>query len=140
MIPIIRVSHLIPVINAMKHVGAPVDRMLRAAKLPTLIQDETSLAVPEAFVWNLCGLVARREGLADFGMHIARCSPIWRSEPALIGALSTLPTVLAALQRFCALAGLISTGPGYRIERVGGQTMFCHMNWPGVEGQEQVDL
>ena len=114
-VPLLRVSHLRSFIRAMDMVGAPSERLLREARLPVLIQDEADLFVPERFVWNLSAQAARRAGMEDFGFHVARLSPIWNSEPAVIAAMVLMPTLRSGLQQFCRLAKHVSTGPAYRL-------------------------
>ena len=139
-IPLLRVSHLRSFIRAMDMVGLPCEQLLKEARLPVLIQDEPDLFVAERFVWNLSAHAARRAGMEDFGSHVARLSPIWKSEPAVIAAMVLMPTLRSGLQQFCQLAKHVSTGPGYRLQRIDGAWVFCHLNWPGVDDHGQIDL
>lgn len=66
-IPVCRAAHLIPFIEVLRELGAPIDRELARAKLPTCLEDN-----PDAYVCLVLGLdfvarCERLEGLYDLG-------------------------------------------------------------------------
>ena len=124
----------------MRRIGAPTDRHLRRAKLPTQVYDDAEAAVPEVFAWAFAGNVARSEGIEDLGRVAAKVMPAWESEPGLVHLLQTSPTLWAGLSTFCRLAEHVSNIAPFAIERVGDHALFRREKRSGVPGEDQAEL
>ena len=141
-VPLVRASQIRPILAAMDRIGAPRERLLRQAKLPVLIYDDTEAVLPELFLWGLADKVARSEGIEDFGRLAAIDTPVWQSEPELIGLLQSLPTLWIALSTFCRLVRQFSTAVQYRIVREGNHAFLQRSQrpGPGILGEDQAEL
>lgn len=139
-IPLLRATHLRPLLVGMRHIGAPSERYLRQARLPLLAHDDPQAVVPELFVWDLARRVARSEGVADYGGLAATLTPVWQSEPALVSVLQTTPTLWLALRTFCRLADRVTTAAPFHVHRQRDHALFWREKRPGTPGEDQAEL
>jgi len=95
-----RLAHALPFVKALARTGAPVEKGLRAARLPVESADP-DLSVPVHSIWSFAELMARREGIEDLGLEAS----FEIDEAFLAGSLRTrilsAPNLLAGLRRFC---------------------------------------
>lgn len=139
-IPIIRASQVRPFLAAIDYIGAPRERYLRQAKLPLLVYDDAEAVLPELFLWGLVDKLVRNEGIEDFGLFVATHTPLWQSEPELIGLLQSLPTLWIALTTFCRLTRQVSTSVPFGIVREKSHALLQRGQRPGTPGEDQAEL
>ena len=139
-IPIRRASQVRPFLAAIDSIGAPRERYLRQAKLPLLVYDDAEAVLPELFLWGLVDKLVRNEGIEDFGLLVATHTPLWQSEPELIGLLQSLPTLWIALTTFCRLTRQVSTSVPFGIVREKNHALLQRGQRPGTPGEDQAEL
>ena len=139
-VPIIRASQVRPFLAAMDHIGAPRERYLRQAKLPLHVYDDAEAILPELFLWGLVDRLVRNEGIEDFGLFVATHTPLWQSEPEIIGLLQSLPSLWIALTTFCRLTRQVSTSVPFGIVREENHALLQRGQRPGTPGEDQAEL
>lgn len=121
-----RAAYLIPFIDILRDIGAPVDRELEKALLPAMVEETPDEFVCNAFVEEFVAACEKREGIDDLGWLWAErfSSSIFSTE--LLSALQSAPTVKARLDRFVCLSKLEDSAAriGF-IESNGSTKVFC---------------
>ncbi len=103
-IPIFRTAHLIPHIQFLRKLGAPVERGLRNAKLPLMIFDQPDAYLPLLHAMRFLTEISRNEGIDTLGLRgIERCSATDLNQ-YLVAALCEAPSLYTALQAFITFA------------------------------------
>ena len=95
-----RAAYLIPFLDVLRDIGAPVERELAKAKLPTTIEE-----MPEEFISNnladeFVATSEKREGVDDLGWLWAKRFSSSTLSGELLAALKPMPTVKSRLDRF----------------------------------------
>lgn len=139
-VPLIRASQVRPFLSYMDYIGVPTERYLREAKLPLQVYDDAGAVLPELFLWALVDKLVRNEGIEDFGLLAATHTPLWRSEPELIGLLQSLPNLWTALTTFCRLTVQVSTMVPFSIVREKQRVLLQRGQRPDTPGEEQAEL
>jgi AraC-like DNA-binding protein len=105
-IPSFRAAHLMPYIDFLLEVGAPVERGLRRAKLPTQLREHPDAYLPQIPTLSFLKEISRNEGIEDFGVQVLQGLRMKDfSEPFVIAA-SVSPTLKTALDKFRELVHL----------------------------------
>ncbi|MDX2463265.1 MAG: helix-turn-helix transcriptional regulator [Porticoccus sp.] len=133
----LRSAHFSPTWTASVHRAG---RYLRQAKLPLLVYDDAEAVVPELFLWGLLDKLAHQEGIEDVGLLAATYTPLWQSEPKLIGLLQSLPTLWIALTTFCRVTRQFSTADQFGIVREGNYALLQRSQRPDIAGEDQAEL
>ncbi len=99
-IPSFRAAHLMPYIDFLLEVGAPVERGLRRAKLPVLLREQPDAYLPQ--LPTLCFLkdMSRSEGIDDFGARALQGLSLKSFSEPLAIAVRRSPTLQSALDKF----------------------------------------
>jgi len=139
-VPLLRASQARPFLAFMDRVGAPRELYLRQAKLPLLVYDDAEAVLPELFLWGLVDKLVHNEGIEDFGLLAATHTPLWQSEPELIGLLQSLPTLWIALTTFCRVTRHFSTADQFVIIREGDYAILQRRQRQGIPGEDQAEL
>jgi AraC-like DNA-binding protein len=100
--PVIRLGHPLAFCSFLRHVGAPVDRLLRRHGLPVLCEDPDAL-VPLARAWSFFESAARQEDLL-LGWLVGAWIGDSNLNAALARKLTAEPTLLQALHRLVQLS------------------------------------
>ena len=131
-----RAAYLIPFIDVLRDIGAPVDRELERAKLPTMIEE-----MPDEFVSNiLCEEFVyrseKREGIDDLGWLWAERFSTSDFSAELLAALQPMPTVKARLDCFSSLSKLEDSDVNIGVVKSDGVAeVFCDITPPeGLNG------
>ena len=95
--PVLRLVHLMAFTAFLRHVGAPVDRLLRRQKLPVLCEDPDTF-VPSSRVWSFFAAAARHED-PMLGWLVGAHAGDHNLNLGLLRKLETAPTLFYALQR-----------------------------------------
>lgn len=92
-----RAAYLIPFIDVLRDIGAPVERELAKAKLPTMIEETPDDLVSNILAMEFLDRTASREGVDDLGWHWVKRFSASDFSAELLAALQPLPTVKARL-------------------------------------------
>ena len=108
-IPIFRAAHLLPYLELLDGIGAPVERGLRHARLPIMLADQPEARLPLLPTLDFLTEMAHREGLDDLALRATTHFATENLNPMLRSLIPSAPTLKAALEAFCSLARLEDT-------------------------------
>ena len=132
-IPTCRAAYLLPFIEVLRDIGAPVERELERAKLPTMVEE-----TPEEFVSNILAMefldrTALREGLDDLGWLWVQKFSASNFSTELLAALRPLPTVKAHLDGLSKLISLEDSSVRIGVLNFDGSAeIYCDGTMPEV--------
>ena len=92
-----RAAYLIPFLDVLRDIGAPVERELEKAHLPTMIEEMPDDMICSTLAMDFLGTSALREGIDDLGWHWVQRFSASDFSAELLAALRPLPTVKARL-------------------------------------------
>ncbi|AXI55013.1 hypothetical protein C1J05_11375 [Sulfitobacter sp. JL08] len=92
-----RAAYLIPFLDVLRDIGAPVDRELERAHLPTMVEERPDDLISIFLAMEYLDRSARREGIDDLGWHWVKRFSASDFSAELLAALQPLPTVKARL-------------------------------------------
>jgi AraC-like DNA-binding protein len=95
-----RVAQILPFIDFLEGIGAPVERGLEAHKLRPDLRERPYAVVGTAVAFGFAADMARQQGIEDFGWRVAD-PRLTQMSPRLRKALYRSPTLLHALERMC---------------------------------------
>ncbi len=96
-----RAAHLAPYLAFLEEVGAPVDRELRRARLPTLVTEDPNLYLADERARAFLRAIADREGIDDLPVRAVSHSDLWNLSATVGDAIAWSPTLYLALKQFC---------------------------------------
>lgn len=138
-IPLIRTAVFLPFFDAARRIGAPVERILQSAGLPTLLADAPELLLPESPCWRFVEDVSRREGVADFGLMTVRSQP-FQDISTLRPLIAGCGNLYDLLKRFCAVAPMQAYTSVYALQPSGDLLWFSHRGERLLADDIQVQL
>lgn len=98
---VFRAAHLAPYIRVLREAGAPVERKLRRAGLPTTLSEEPDGYLPLLTVLDFLATSEQDEGIHDLAARGAQGVQSVRPHQMLNAALLRAPTLYAALHALC---------------------------------------
>lgn len=101
-----RAAYLIPFLDVLHDIGAPVSCELAKAKLPTMIEETPEERISKTFAVEFLAANEKREGIDDLGWLGAHRHSMSIFSTDLRTALVPMPTVKARLDRFACLSAL----------------------------------
>jgi len=124
-IPLSRAFQLLPRLDFLDRIGAPIELGLEGNKLPPGIRERPDMLLSTRAIAAFTADLARREGIEDFGWRTA--SPqLNQLSPRSAGAVQGSPTLLHALQTLCGLAPRESSSLQMWLDERGGALLLCH--------------
>ena len=105
----VRAAYIIPFIEALQELGAPVERELERAKLPILLEEIRDERLSNVLVSRFCERIELKEGLEDLGWLGSSHYSFSSLSQSMQAALRSRPTVKSWLQRLAYLARLESS-------------------------------
>lgn len=105
-IPCVRSAHLAVYVNALRDVGAPVERALAKAKLPGVLPESPDALLPLLPALRFVTAMGRREGIDNLGLRAAEKLRLADLSPTFHMVASQQPTLHGALTLLCQLAPL----------------------------------
>jgi AraC-like DNA-binding protein len=138
-IPLSRTAVFLPFVDAARQIGAPVEKMLQAAGLPTLLADDPELLLPELRCWRFIEDVNRKEGVADFGLMAASTQPV-QDISTLTPLIAGCGNLYDLLKRFCAVAPLQAYTGVYALQERGDLLWFSQIGEQLLAEDIQVQL
>jgi AraC-like DNA-binding protein len=101
---------LVPFLQFLDGLGAPVDRTLAQEHLPLRLREMPGCYVATKLNWAFIGRMARQEDIQDLGLRVGHQAGVAILGRALYDRLDHAPTLAHALQTFCEHATRESTG------------------------------
>lgn len=108
-IPLVRASHLLSYIDVLRTVGAPVQRELRRARLPMLLDEVPDSYVPTAVALQFLDTIVHSEGLLELGLLVTERTTFGRLSADLQAALLSAPTLYGRVRRLGEFAAAENT-------------------------------
>jgi len=102
-----RVAHLLPFLDVLEEIGAPVDSGLRQFNLPTQLHERPNAVLPVSPTLDFLSTIARKEGIGEMGLRAVQRVALADFDARVANAVGDSPTLLVALQNFCKLAPAI---------------------------------
>ncbi|MFA3921058.1 AraC family transcriptional regulator [Ruegeria hyattellae] len=124
-LPLIRAAHLLTYTSSLRDIGAPVDRELKRAKLPTMIEEcpDAYLSLPQVF--EFIERCSRDLNIVEFGHHAALSARISGLSQKTQSALLNAPSGLALVQSFACVAHVESTASSVGVQQEGPLYRVC---------------
>ena len=105
----VRAVYLVPFIEILRGLGAPVERELENARLPVNIEEHPEDRISNVLVSRFCERIELKEGLEDLGWLGSSHYSFSSLSQSMQAALRSRPTVKSRLQRLAYLARLESS-------------------------------
>lgn len=109
-IPLGRATTLIPYLDFLARLGAPVQRGLEREQLPVGLLERPTCYIPTRNNWAFVDRMAREEGIPDLGFRVASGAGTHAMSVELVDRLHRAPTLLRAIQVFCKATHRESSG------------------------------
>lgn len=125
-LPLCRAAHLLPIAEILYAIGAPIERWLSQAGLPTLFADAPDLYLPVVPALNFIATASCEEGVDDLGLRAAlniRLNDLSRNTQL---AVRNAPTLRRALEAFCRLAPLEDGSVAFWMVRDTARIRICN--------------
>lgn len=124
-IPLIRATVLSPALAFLRRVGAPVERLVEAAKLHPDVLEDREAWIPLVFANRVVELAACRTGIPDLGLRATR--DVHPFELGTYGRLIAEPgTLRGALETSQQMKPAWNSGERVRLTRVGREIHLEH--------------
>ncbi len=135
-IMLVRVAHVLAFTDVLHGIGTPIERELRRAGLPTMLEDQPHAYVPMLPVLGFLQHMEHQEGIDDIAFLASRQGNIDHLSEDFITISESLPTLYTRLQLFCRLAPLENTNCRVSLSREGDDIRVCNnlVGHPGLEG------
>lgn len=103
-ISVYRAAHLLPYLHYLERLGAPVERELCRARLPTLLADATDHYLPTIPTVAFLKAISRREGIDALGLRALQGMTMDNLSTEFVTMARQAPTLWTAIERFCEFA------------------------------------
>ena len=103
-IPCYRAAHLRPYLDFLRDTGAPLERGLRLAGLPTLVAGGADIYLPQHPTFEFIRNMVRQEGIDEFPLRARSKLQFFDLSEQFLARANCAPTLNAALQSFRAMA------------------------------------
>ncbi|RLA17014.1 MAG: hypothetical protein DRQ62_15430 [Gammaproteobacteria bacterium] len=128
-----RTTIIRPFTEFLTEIGAPVNRILRQVKLPTLAIDDPDYYISSMAFWSFVEKMAVIEGIEDLGYLVGKHNGANAVNPGYSKALKHLPSLYHALIKTCeAVSAEISRSIMLVYSITPGSTLFCHQTSFGI--------
>ena len=102
-LPLFRAAHLLPHLELLRMIGAPVENELKRAKLPVNIGDQFDILLPLHCALDFLTRMTYREAIEDFELQAVHNLKLEHLSSHLVEAIYLTPTLYSALKTFCEL-------------------------------------
>ena len=128
-----RAAYLIPFLDALREIGAPVERELEWAHLPAMVEETPDDLVSNILAMDFLDRSARREGIDDLGWHWVKRFSASDFSAELLAALQPLPTVKARLDCLSNLIALEDSDTQVGVIGINGSAeIYCDSKSPEI--------
>ena len=125
-IPTCRAAYLIPFLEVLRDIGAPVTRDLEQARLPVMVEETPDEIINSVLSMKFLARSARREGIDDLGWYWVQNFSGSDFSAGLLAAMRPLPTVKARLECLSELIALEDSNVQVGINQVNGSAeIYC---------------
>ena len=125
-ISVCRAAYLIPFIEVLRDIGAPVERELERGRLPVEVEEAPEDLISNTLAIEFLARSERREGIDDLGWLWTQHFSASGLSAGLRGALSQSPTIHARLHRLSKLIKLEDSGVEVGTVKTNGRVeVFC---------------
>jgi len=100
LVPCYRAAHLRPYLDLLRDVGAPLERGLRLARLPTLVAGGADIYLPQLPTLEFLKNMGGREGIDDMPLRALGKLQFSDLSEQFVGRASCAPTLKVALESF----------------------------------------
>jgi len=126
-----RAAYLIPFIEVLRELGAPVEQELARVRLPILLEEIPDERISNVLAGQFAERCKHREGVDDLGWLAAKRYSTSTFSEDLLTVLRFSPTVKSRLDRFANLAALESSEVRVGIAQSGASVeVFCDYTVP----------
>ena len=109
-LPLSRATTLIPFLDFLDELGAPVDRALEQGHLPLHLRELPGCFIATKLNWDFVGRMARQEDIDDLGLRVGYRAGVSLLGRSLFTRVSRSRNLAQALKEFCTSASRESTG------------------------------
>lgn len=138
-IPIARIAHVLAYTHVLRRIGAPVDRELRRARLPTLLEETPDGYLPAVAALCFLDSISRSEGVvSELGLLVTEGGSFGRLNPQMKSAIRAAPTLLQRMLRFGEFVAVENTNLGMQIglEGESARVSLSLQGMPQVPGMQ----
>lgn len=131
-----RVAHVLAFTDVLHGFGAPVERELRRAGLPTMLEGQPDAYIPVLPVFRFLQRMEQQEGIDDIAFLASQQGGVDHLSEDFISISERLPTIYARLQLFCKLAPLENTNCRVTLSRQGDDIRITNnlLGHPDLDG------
>jgi AraC-like DNA-binding protein len=124
-IVLVRAEYVVLYIDLLRRLGTPVDRELRRARLPTLIEEMPDAWVSMDLTFRFIANCAHSEGIDDIGFEAGWDVSIEAFGDIMASTLQAAPTPKSRLEVFSRLLSLEDTGVRCELHPEGDMARIC---------------
>ena len=131
-----RVAHVLAFTDVLHGIGAPVERELRKAGLPAMLESQPDAYIPLLPVLKFVQCIEYQEGINDIGFLASRQGHIDHLNKDFITVSESLPTLYARLQLLCRLVPIENTNCRVSLMREGDDIRIISnlVGYPDLDG------
>ncbi len=133
-----RAEYILLYIQLLREIGAPVDRELRRARLPTLIEEIPDALVSIDLAYRFLTRCARSEGIDDIGFEAGWNLSIEAFGEIMASTLRAAPTPKSRLETFARLLSLEDTGASCEVHPEGDMACICVHQYTPPGGDSRI--
>ncbi len=124
-IALARMTYVLAYVDVLRRIGAPVERELRRARLPTLLDELSDTYVSAVPVLGFLESIARSEGVDDLPLLVTERGTFRRLRTELQNSIRSAPTLYARLQRLGEFVSVENTNLRLSIISERDKTRLC---------------
>lgn len=137
-IPLHKTTIIRPFTQFLNEIGAPVERILRQVKLPTLALDDPDYYISSIAFWDFVEKIATIEHIPDLGFLVGKRSGANSLDPNYCKVLANTPSLYHALIKTCQAVNTGTSRSDMLVYSVRpGSTLFCHQTSFGIKHSNQ---
>ena len=137
LVPCYRAEHLRPYLDLLQDVGAPLERGLRQAGLPTLISGGDNIYLPLFPTLRFLNNMTRREGIDEAPLRALDKIEIADLGEQFLARVGCAPTLKVALESFRELVSVEDTNAAFGISYGETAVKLCMSNHIPLSAQDQ---
>jgi AraC-like DNA-binding protein len=115
-IPLVREAIFEAFVEAARKIGCPVEKYLRAVRLPGQLSGDPETLLPESQCWQFIDAVAKKEKLDTFGLITGASHTHTELLELLRQRIADCVNLNELLQRFCRIIPMLATAECYVLE------------------------
>ncbi len=140
-VPVISARTLIPFVDFVRDLGAPVDRWIEKCRLPSLLCEDPDAYISTLKHWEFVSLSAHHEGIDDLGLRVGCDRGYDVLGPRVIQGVISAPTLLCGMEEFAHLVLGESSATRVWFTKRGKTVHLCLKKAldPGTPGYRQTE-